>query len=117
MTPSKLKPFFAYLSEEQFLALKQFSKKTGSSMSMLIREGIDARLSSGDQFVAGYNQAMQDAIAVINNNSLSKMSFPSGKTFGEMIIDDLKLYLRHQHEPRNQKEEDQGIPSDPGAAA
>lgn len=116
MTPSKLKPFFAYLNEEQYLALKQFSKKTGSSMSVLIREGVDARLSSGDQFIAGYNQAMQDAIAVINNNSLSRMSFPSGKTFGEMIIDDLKLYLRHQHEPRNSEEKDQGLPPDAGAA-
>ena len=41
MKPSNLRPFFAYLSESQYAALKQFAKQTGVSMTHLIREGID----------------------------------------------------------------------------
>lgn len=124
MKPSKLRPFFAYLTDDQYASLKQFSAATGVSMTQLIRESIDARLSKGDQYVAGYNQAIQDAIQKINSNNLSKMAFPSGKTFGEVIIEDISANLRSQDGTGNgtasqvgQAQEDQGISANPGAAA
>ncbi len=124
MKPSKLRPFFAYLTDDQYASLKQFSAATGVSMTQLIRESIDARLSKGDQYVAGYNQAIQDAILKINSNNLSKMAFPSGKTFGEVIIEDISANLRSQDGTGNgtasqvgQAQEDQGISANPGAAA
>lgn len=124
MKPSKLRPFFAYLTDEQYASLKQFSGETGVSMTQLIRESIDARLSKGDQYVAGYNQAIKDAIQTINDNNLSKMAFPSGKTFGEVIIEDLSSHMRHNDgnrtsgtEEDRQAGEEQGLPADPGAAA
>ena len=124
MKPSKLRPFFAYLTDDQYASLKQFSAATGVSMTQLIRESIDARLSKGDQYVAGYNQAIQDAIQKINSNNLSKMAFPSGKTFGEVIIEDISANLRSQDGTGNgtasqvgQAQEDQGIAANPGAAA
>lgn len=124
MKPSKLRPFFAYLTDDQYASLKQFSAATGVSMTQLIRESIDARLSKGDQYVAGYNQAIQDAILKINSNNLSKMAFPSGKTFGEVIIEDISANLRSQDGTGNgtasqvgQAQEDQGVAADSGAAA
>jgi len=124
MKPSKLRPFFAYLTDDQYASLKQFSAATGVSMTQLIRESIDARLSKGDQYVAGYNQAIQDAILKINSNNLSKMAFPSGKTFGEVIIEDISANLRSQDGTGNgtasqvgKAQEDQGIAANPGAAA
>ena len=126
MKPSKLRPFFAYLTDDQYASLKQFSAATGVSMTQLIRESIDARLSKGDQYVAGYNQAIQDAILKINSNNLSKMAFPSGKTFGEVIIEDISANLRSQDGTGNgsasqgteaQAQDGQGISSDAGAAA
>lgn len=124
MKPSKLRPFFAYLTDDQYASLKQFSAATGVSMTQLIRESIDARLSKGDQYVAGYNQAIQDAILKINGNNLSKMAFPSGKTFGEMIIEDISANLRSQDGTGNgeapkdgQAQESHGMTANPGAAA
>ncbi len=124
MKPSKLRPFFAYLTDDQYASLKQFSAATGVSMTQLIRESIDARLSKGDQYVAGYNQAIQDAILKINSNNLSKMAFPSGKTFGEVIIEDISANLRSQDGTGNgeapkdgQAQEGHGIAANPGAAA
>jgi len=124
MKPSKLRPFFAYQTDDQYASLKQFSAATGVSMTQLIRESIDARLSKGDQYVAGYNQAIQDAILKINSNNLSKMAFPSGKTFGEVIIEDISANLRSQDGTGNgtasqvgQAQEDQGVAADSGSAA
>lgn len=126
MKSSNLRPFFAYLSESQYAALKQFANQTGVSMTHLIREGVDARLSSGNLFVAGYNQGLQDAIVAINQNNISKMTFPSGKTFGELIIDDISSLTRnangtglnHSGEPQDQEQQEAaGQTANPGAAA
>jgi len=124
MKPSKLRPFFAYLTDEQYASLKQFSVETGVSMTQLIRESVDARLSKGDQYVAGYNQAIKDAIQTINGNNLSKMAFPSGKTFGEVIIEDISAHMRHNDgtgtsgadAQDRQVREEQRLSLNPGAA-
>lgn len=125
MKPSNLRPFFAYLSESQYVALKQFANQTGVSITHLIREGVDARLSSGNLFLAGYNKGLQDAISAINQNNISKMTFPSGKTFGELIIDDISNLTRsangtgidHRRNPQDQEQQEtEGQTSNPGAA-
>jgi predicted DNA-binding protein len=87
---SRLKPFMAYLPPEQHERLKKVSEETEIAMSQLVREGIDSRLSGGDKFVAGYNKAIEDCIAAIKNNRVSQMSFPSGKTFGDVFTEDIK---------------------------
>lgn len=121
MKPSNLRPFFAYLSESQYAALKQFAKQTGVSMTHLIREGIDARLSSGNLFLAGYNQGLQDAISAINQNNISKMTFPSGKTFGELIVEDISNLTRNANGTGTNQgqapQEAAGNTADPGEAA
>ena len=123
---TNFKTFFAYLTEDQFFALKRFSADTGVSMSQVIRESVDARLSKGDQYVAGYNQAITDVINTINSNNLSKMAFPSGKTFREVIIEDISAHVRHhdgtgRKDPQHPEEEieslEKGITPDAGAAA
>lgn len=123
---TNFKTFFAYLTEDQFIALKRFSADTGVSMSQVIRESVDARLSKGDQYVAGYNQAITDVINTINSNNLSKMAFPSGKTFGEVIIEDISAHVRRhdgtgrkdlQHRKEGVEGFEEGLPPNPGEAA
>lgn len=122
MKPSNLRPFFAYLSEAQYSALKHFSQKNGVPMTQVVRESIESRLSSGDLFVAGYNQGLQDAISAINRNNISKMTFPSGRTFGELIIEDISAFIRNDGAGSDQVQQEatqeaQGNASEPGAAA
>lgn len=121
MKPSNLRPFFAYLSESQYVLLKQFSQKTSVSMTKIIRESIDARLSSGDQYVSGYNQGLLDAVSMINRNNVSKMSFPSGKTFGEILTEDITAQLRNNDgsgtkQQAEAQQEEQGLPPNAGSA-
>jgi predicted DNA-binding protein len=86
---SRLKPFMAYLEPAQHERLKKFSEATEIAMSQLVREGIESRISSGDRFVAGYNKAIEDCVKAVNGNRVSQMSFPSGKTFGEVFTEDI----------------------------
>jgi len=63
-------------------------------MSQLVREGIDSRLSIGDKYLAGHNDGITNAIGAVNANDACKMQFPSGKTFAELLTDDLQKLIR-----------------------
>ena len=68
-------------------------------MSQIIREAIEARISSGDRYQTGYNSAINHAIEVVKNNKAAKMRFPSGKSFADLIVEDLQLLtLKANHE-------------------
>ena len=58
-------------------------------MAQMIREAIDSRLSVGDQYTSGFNAGLDRAISVVNQNNAAKMRFPSGKSFAELIVDEL----------------------------
>lgn len=98
MISSKLKPFMAYLEVAQHQDLKRFSQRSKIAMSQLIREAVDARITQGDRYVAGYNKALHDAIEAIYNNRASKMKFPSGKSFADVFTEELeKLIIKETH--------------------
>ena len=89
MTPS-LKPFMAYLEYPIYADLKKFSKKHDVSMSRIIREAIVARVSEGDRYVAGFNAGIEKSIDAVQKNKAAKMRFPSGKSFAELVSEELK---------------------------
>ncbi len=93
MTISNLKPFMAYLTFEQYAKLKRFSVKNATTMSQLIRESIDARIAVGDRYSLGYNAAIKDAMKVVTENKAAKMRFPSGKSFADLVNEDIKSHL------------------------
>jgi len=95
-----LKPFMAYLDYPAYAELKKFSQKHQISMSQLIREGITSRMSGGvDGYRAGFNDGVNSSINVVNENKAAKMRFPSGKSFAELVVDDLKkLYQKDGNE-------------------
>jgi hypothetical protein len=98
---SRLKPFMAYLELTQYVNLKKFSAANKIPMTQLIREAIDARIASGDRFVFGYNKAIDDAIDALNANRASQMRFPSGKSFAEILTEDIiKLKAKEAHEEK-----------------
>ena len=104
-----LKPFMAYLDYPVYADLKKFSHKHKISMSQIIREGITSRMSGGDRYCAGFNDGVNSSIEVVNASKAAKMRFPSGKSFAELVIDDLnKLYQRDGNEKTNVAGADEG---------
>lgn len=93
MTPSKgkpLKPFMAYIDEEQYARMRKFSTKTRIPMSQLIRESIDMRIATGSQYVEGFNSGIKKAMTIVSSNKAAEMRFPSGRSFAELINEDLE---------------------------
>jgi hypothetical protein len=96
---SSLKPHMTYLTFEQYAKLKRFAAKNNTPMAQVIRESIDARIADGDRYSHGYNTALKEAMRVVEDNKAAKMRFPSGKSFAELVNDDIrKLKLESTHE-------------------
>jgi len=85
----KLKPFMAYIDESQHTAMAKLSKKTKIPMSQLVREAINMRVSSGNPYVNGFNDGLNKAINIVSANTASQMRFPSGKSFAELINEEI----------------------------
>lgn len=88
-TPSKVKAFLTYLEEKEINRLRKFAKKKKVTMSQVIREGLNARLSEGDPYNAGFNAGVDECIKLIKDNKASQMRFPSGSSFAELMEIDL----------------------------
>jgi len=100
-TPSKkpLKPFMAYIDERQYARMRKFSLITRIPMSQLIREAIEMRIASGDPYTTGFNAGLDKAISVVTVNKASQMRFPSGKSFAELINEEIEaVKLSENHE-------------------
>ena len=86
---TKLKPFMAYIENSQYAKLRKLSTKSKIAMSQLIREAIDIRVSS-NQYTAGFNGGLEHAMKLISQNQASQMRFPSGKSFAELLNEELE---------------------------
>lgn len=99
-TPSNnYKPFLTYLQMSDYLRLKKFSVKSKTSMTQIVREAVTARISGGDPYVSGFNAGLQEAIDAVNAMKHAQMRFPSGKSFAELVSDE--LMVRQMKEQKN----------------
>ena len=92
-----LKPFMAYIDETQYNQMKKFCNKNKLAMSQLIREGIQIRITPGNPYTEGYNAGIKSAMKVVADNKASGMRFPSGKSFAELINEDLEKVILHEN--------------------
>lgn len=105
-TPSNnYKPFLTYLQMADYVKLKKFSSKNKTSMTQVVREAVTARISGGDPYVAGFNAGLQEAIDAVNAMTPAQMRFPSGKSFAELVSDE--LMVRQMKEQKNDTDREQ----------
>ena len=93
MPSNNYKPFLAYLSPPEYNRLKKFAAKHKTTMAQIVREAVSARISGGNSYVKGFNDGMNKAIQIIADTQYSQMRFPSGKSFAELVADDLVTQL------------------------
>lgn len=98
---SSLKPHMTYLTYEQYARLKRFSAKNKVPMAQVIRESIDARIADGDRYSHGYNAALHQAMRAVEENKAARMRFPSGKSFADLVNEDLKKLEIHHEEGKD----------------
>jgi uncharacterized membrane protein YgcG len=78
-----------YLEPDNITRLQKFAKKKKITMSQVIREALNARMSDGDPYNAGFNAGIEESINIIKKNKASQMRFPSGSSFAELMEMDL----------------------------
>lgn len=87
------KPFMTYLSPKDIIRLKRFSKNNKMPMTQIVREALDARLASGNQYTSGFNEGLRKAINVVTGIEASQMRFPSGMSFAELVEQEVSKSL------------------------
>jgi hypothetical protein len=94
-----IKPFLTYLEHDNYINLKRFAKTAKKPMAQIVREAVSARITTGNPYVSGFNDGIHKSIDAINNMNHAQMRFPSGKSFAEIVSDDLtNLLMKEQHE-------------------
>jgi len=103
-TPSeKLKPFMTYLDESDYVKLKKLSRSKKVTMAQVLREGLSMRMAEVNPYSTGFNDGLNRAMAVINLHQASQMRFPSGKSFGELMSDEISKQIMREVENENPK--------------
>jgi hypothetical protein len=82
-----------YLSGQDIMRLKKTSKKLKTPMAQIIREAINARLSGDNPYAAGFNDGLAQAVAAVSSIQASQMRFPSGKSFAELVEEEVSKHI------------------------
>lgn len=80
----------AYIDADQHEQLKKYCEDRGLVMSQMVREGVEMRLNAADQYIAGYNKAIQESQKKVLDNRFAQMRFPDGRSFADIIINELE---------------------------
>jgi predicted DNA-binding protein len=94
------KPFLTYLDPREYTKLKKFAAKTKTPMTQIVREAVKARIADNNAYVNGFNDGLKEAIDAVNAMKHAQMRFPSGKSFAELVTDD--LIVRRMKEGKNE---------------
>jgi hypothetical protein len=103
---NNFKPFLAYLTPADYNRLKKFASKHKITMAQVVREAINIRISGGNSYVKGFNDGLQEATNTISSMQYSQMRFPSGKSFAELVADDLLIKIMKEDKDEAGKTEE-----------
>jgi hypothetical protein len=99
----KVKPFMTYLDDEDYVKLKKFAKTKKVTMARILREGLEVRMAQDNPYLKGFNDGLTAATKVIDGHQASQMRFPSGKSFGELINEEIATLIMREVEGENLK--------------
>jgi hypothetical protein len=88
-------PLMVYLDPDQPLRLKLYAADRNLSVSQVARDAFNAFMSpQSDPYHKGYNAGIDAAIQIVKGTEGAKMMFPSGKSFGQLVCDQLLRFKR-----------------------
>lgn len=89
MSATNYFPYMTYIVRADHERLKKLAKKSKKPMAQLVREAISSKLSDNDPYTTGFNEGIQKAIDTVSALEVTKMKFPSGLSFAELIENEL----------------------------
>lgn len=90
-------PVMIYVEPTELAELKSFAKQKKLTVSSLAREGLRMRMAGNDNlYNRGFNEALDVAIKIAHKTEGAKITFPSGKTFSDLICEEIEKFRRVQ---------------------
>jgi len=87
-------PLMIYLPLGQRARVRIYAKKGLMPVSQVVREAIEMRMATGDRYTSGWNDALLAVEKTIKECPAGQMKFPSGRSFSDMLCDDVKNLVR-----------------------
>ena len=91
LSKDKFKGYMVYLTPADIKRLQKFAKQSKVSSSQVMRDAINARLATENPYIKGFNAGLSKAVDTIANMQASQMRFPSGKSYAELVEEELAL--------------------------
>lgn len=92
-------PIMVYVDPTERTKIQSYAKKEKINVSQLARESFRMRMSgSDDPFTSGFNEGLNEAMKIVRETEGAKMMFPSGKSFGQLVCDEIEKFLRERKE-------------------
>jgi hypothetical protein len=82
------------MTPPQLKQLKTFAKASRLSVSQVVREAVLMRMDVENPYNKGFNDGLDCAISTASNNSVGQMRFPDGKSFCDVLADDISIHRR-----------------------
>lgn len=90
-------PLMIYVDPDQPRKIKSFAKAHNLSVSQLAREAFTMRMSgTDDPYNNGFNAGLKEAMRITKQTEGAKMMFPSGKSFGQLVCDEITKFIREK---------------------
>ena len=90
-------PMMVYVDPSERTKIQAYAEKEKINVSQLARESFRMRMSgSDDPFTNGFNQGLNEAMRIVRETEGAKMMFPSGKSFGQLVCDEIEKFLREK---------------------
>ena len=92
-----VEPVMIYLPIKDADVFRKYVKKSNLTQSQIAKEGIVMRMAGdNDPFNQGFNGGLNEAMNIVKNTEGAKMMFPSGKSFSDLVCDEIEKYLREK---------------------
>jgi hypothetical protein len=80
-----------YVFQKDLAEIKSYAKSHKISLSQLAREALRMRMSQeSEQYITGLNDGLEIGMEEIRKSNWAQMTFPSGKTFADLICEELE---------------------------
>jgi hypothetical protein len=90
-------PLMVYISPALRDEVKKFAKKLRMPVSQIAREGFVMRMEGlGNDYDSGFSNGLEQAKLLAKETKGAQMMFPSGKSFGELVCDDIDSFKHRQ---------------------
>lgn len=101
-------PLMIYVPPAELADLKKFAKTSNKPVSHIAREGIRMRLAGDNNpYNQGFDDGLKAAMEIAKKTKGAQMRFPSGKSFGQLVCDEIERFTRTREMPEDKGEVDE----------